>query len=141
MVTGLDLVREQVLVALGEPLSVRQEEVELRGHAIECRINAEDERFRPSPGTVTRAVFPVGEGIRVDTHLARGAAVPPFYDSLLAKLIVHGADRDEALQRLEAALRRCTIEGVSTTAAFHANLISRPEFRAGGVDTAWLSSS
>jgi acetyl-CoA carboxylase biotin carboxylase subunit len=77
----------------------------------------------------------------VDTHLARGAAVPPFYDSLLAKLIVHGADRDEALERLESALRRTAIEGVSTNVALHARLISDPAFRAGGVDTAWLSSS
>lgn len=137
-VTGVDLVEQQIAIAEGRPLVV---DARPRGHAIECRINAEDAEFRPSPGTVTRAVFPAGEGIRVDTFLARGASVPPFYDSLLAKLIVHGADRDEALERLGSALSRCTIEGVSTNVAFHARLISDPAFRAGGVDTAWLSSS
>jgi acetyl-CoA carboxylase, biotin carboxylase subunit len=137
-VTGIDLVEQQLAIAEGRPLRL---DVQTRGHAIECRINAEDEQFRPSPGTVARAVFPAGDGIRVDTHLARGAAVPPFYDSLLAKLIVHGTDRDDALERLGAALRRCDIEGVGTNVAFHARLISDPAFRAGGVDTAWLSSS
>ncbi len=137
-ITGIDLVEQQIAIAEGRPLAL---DAQPRGHAIECRINAEDAEFRPSPGTITRAVFPAGEGIRVDTFLARGASVPPFYDSLLAKLIVHGADRAEALERLGSALRRCTIEGVSTNVAFHARLISDPAFRAGGVDTAWLSSS
>jgi acetyl-CoA carboxylase biotin carboxylase subunit len=137
-VTGIDLLEQQLAIAEGRPLDI---DVQTSGHAIECRINAEDAQFRPSPGTVTRAAFPVGDGIRVDTFLARGASVPPFYDSLLAKLIVHGGDRDEALQRLGSALKRIAIEGVNTNVAFHASLISDPAFRAGGVDTAWLSSS
>jgi acetyl-CoA carboxylase biotin carboxylase subunit len=140
-VTGIDLVEQQIAIAEGRPLALTQEDVRLTGHAIECRINAEDDDFRPSPGTVRRAAFPVGPGIRVDTHLARGADVPPFYDSLLAKLIVSGADRAEALDRLDGALARCTVEGVATNLAFHARVVAHPEFRTGGVDTAWLSSS
>jgi acetyl-CoA carboxylase biotin carboxylase subunit len=139
-VTGLDLVAEQLAVAEGRPLRLVQEEVTPAGHAIECRINAEDpERgFRPSPGTVTAAVFPAGDGIRVDTHLQAGAAVPPHYDSLLAKLIVHGPDRPAAVARLQGALRRCQIAGVATNLAMHARLVRHPEFVAGGVGTAFL---
>jgi acetyl-CoA carboxylase, biotin carboxylase subunit len=141
MLCGLDLVAEQLAVAEGRPLRLAQADVELVGHAIECRINAEDgtRGFRPSPGTVTSAVFPVGEGIRVDTHVQAGAAVPPYYDSLLAKLIVHGRDRQEAVARLRQALARCEIRGVATNLALHQRLARRPEFAAGGVDTSFLS--
>jgi len=140
-ICGLDLVAEQIAIAEGCPLRLTQDDVELTGHAIECRINAEDatDGFRPSPGTVTDAVFPAGQGIRVDTHIQAGAAVPPWYDSLLAKLIVSGRDRAEALARLRGALARCEIGGVATTIPMHAALAAQPEFARGGVDTGWLA--
>jgi acetyl-CoA carboxylase biotin carboxylase subunit len=140
MVTGIDLVAEQLAVAEGRPLSIRQEDVTLTGHAVECRINAEDwtADFRPSPGRIDRVVLPVGDGIRVDTHVQGGSVVPPYYDSLLAKLIVHGADRADALARARAALSLLRIEGVTTTVPVHAALLADPEFAAGGVDTAFF---
>jgi acetyl-CoA carboxylase, biotin carboxylase subunit len=140
MVTGVDLVAEQIAIAEGRGLRLDQAGVGLRGHAIECRINAEDPAagFRPSPGTVTGAAFPAGPGIRVDTHVQAGSAVPAQYDSLLAKLVVTGADRDQALARLRGALARCRIEGVATNLAMLAALASDEEFAAGGVDTAYL---
>ncbi|MGH3978417.1 MAG: acetyl-CoA carboxylase biotin carboxylase subunit [Pseudonocardiaceae bacterium] len=139
-ICGLDLVAEQLAVAEGRPLRLTQADVSLAGHAIECRINAEDPRrnFLPRPGTVTSAVFPDGEGVRVDTHVEAGVTVPPHYDSLLAKLIVHGSDRTEAMARLRGALARCEIGGVATTLPMHAALAEHPDFAAGGVDTAWL---
>ena len=140
-VTGLDLVAEQIAVAEGRRLRLSQASVRLDGHAIECRINAEDPAagFRPSPGRVTSAVFPAGPGIRVDTHIQAGSAVPPQYDSLLAKLVVSGASRAEALGRLRAALARCEIGGVATTLAVHAALAADDEFAAGGVGTEYLA--
>jgi acetyl-CoA carboxylase biotin carboxylase subunit len=140
MVTGIDLVAEQLAVAEGLPLGLRQEEVALTGHAVECRINAEDweHGFRPSPGRIERVVLPVGEGIRVDTHVQAGSVVPPYYDSLLAKLIVHGADRADALARARAALELLRIDGVATTVPVHRALLTDPEFAAGGVDTAFF---
>ena len=140
-VTGLDLVAEQIAIAEGRRLRLAQADVNLSGHAIECRINAEDPAagFRPSPGTVTRAVFPAGPGIRVDTHVQAGSAVPPQYDSLLAKLVVSGPSRAEALARLRGALARCEIEGVATTLGLHAALAADAEFAAGGVATDFLA--
>jgi acetyl-CoA carboxylase, biotin carboxylase subunit len=140
-ICGLDLVAEQIAVAEGRPLRLAQEDVRPAGHAIECRINAEDpaDGFRPSPGTVTRAVFPAGPGIRVDTHLQAGSAVPAGYDSLLAKVIASGRDRAEALARLRSALARCEITGVATTAPMLAALTGQPEFARGGVDTGYLA--
>jgi len=140
-VTGLDLVAEQIAVAEGRRLRLSQASVRLDGHAIECRINAEDPAagFRPSPGTVTSALFPAGPGIRVDTHIQAGSAVPPQYDSLLAKLVVSGASRAEALDRLRGALARCEIGGVATTVAVHAALAADGEFAAGGVGTEFLA--
>jgi acetyl-CoA carboxylase biotin carboxylase subunit len=140
-ICGLDLVAEQIAIAEGHPLRLAQDDVELTGHAIECRINAEDwtDGFRPSPGTITHAVFPAGPGIRVDTHVQPGAAVPPWYDSLLAKLIVSGQDRAEALERLRRALARCQIGGVATTVPMHAELTAQAEFARGGLDTAWCT--
>ena len=140
-VTGLDLVAEQIAIAEGRGLRLAQADVNLSGHAIECRINAEDPAagFRPSPGTVTRAVFPAGPGIRVDTHVQAGAAVPPQYDSLLAKLVVSGPSRAEALARLRGALARCEIGGVATTLGVHAALAADAEFAAGGVATDFLA--
>jgi acetyl-CoA carboxylase biotin carboxylase subunit len=140
LVTGLDLVAEQLAVAEGLPLRLRQEDVVLTGHAVECRINAEDaaQDFRPSPGRIARVVLPVGDGIRVDTHVQGGSVVPPFYDSLLAKLIVHGTDRADALARARAALDLLRIDGVTTTVPVHQALLADPEFAAGGVDTAFF---
>jgi acetyl-CoA carboxylase biotin carboxylase subunit len=140
MVTGLDLVAEQLAVAEGLPLRIRQEDVVLTGHAVECRINAEDwaAGFRPSPGRIDRVVLPVGDGLRVDTHVQGGSVVPPYYDSLLAKLIVHGTDRDDALARARAALDLLRIEGITTTVPVHQALLADPEFSAGGVDTAFF---
>jgi acetyl-CoA carboxylase biotin carboxylase subunit len=139
-ISGLDLVAEQLAVAEGHPLRLTQDDIVLSGHAIECRLNAEDwaHDFRPSPGTVTRAAFPAGPGIRVDTHVQAGADVPPYYDSLLAKLIVHGEDREEALGRLESALERCALEGVATTTPMHLALVRDAAFARGGVDTAYF---
>jgi acetyl-CoA carboxylase biotin carboxylase subunit len=140
-ITGVDLVAEQIAVAEGLPLRITQDAVALRGHAIECRINCEDWRhdFRPTPGTVTRFALPVGPGLRVDTYVQVGDEIPPFYDSLVAKLIASGRDRVEALERLRSALRRFTVEGVATTVPMHLALTQEPEFVAGGVDTTWFS--
>jgi acetyl-CoA carboxylase, biotin carboxylase subunit len=140
-VTGLDLVAEQIAVAEGRGLRLSQASVRLDGHAIECRINAEDPAagFRPSPGTVTSAVFPAGPGLRVDTHIQAGSAVPTQYDSLLAKLVACGASRAGALDRLRSALARCQIGGVATTLPLHAALAADEEFAAGGVEAGFLA--
>ena len=162
-ITGLDIVAEQIAIAEGRPLRLGQQDVRFNGHAIECRINAEDPAhdFRPSPGTVTRAVFPVGaagdgrdtlragdsggEGdgraagrVRVDTHLQAGAEVPPYYDSLLAKVIAHGGDRWAALGALQGALDRCVVEGVVTNLEMHRGVVGSAGFADGGVDTGYL---
>jgi acetyl-CoA carboxylase biotin carboxylase subunit len=141
-ITGLDIVAEQMAIAEGGPMRLRQEDVTFAGHAIECRINAEDPArdFRPSPGTVSRAVFPVGPGgrVRVDTHVQAGVAVPPYYDSLLAKVIGYGADRAEALGTLRDALDRCAVEGVATNLEMQRAVIDSPGFTGGGVDTGYL---
>ena len=133
MVTGLDLVREQILVALGEPLSVRQEDVELRGHAIECRINAEDavRGFLPAPAPVTGYRQPAGPGVRVDSGVAAGYEVSAAYDPMVAKLIVHGVDREHARRRMLRALDEFWIEGPTTLIGFHKALLSHPRFVAG----------
>jgi acetyl-CoA carboxylase, biotin carboxylase subunit len=140
MVTGVDLVAEQLAVAEGLPLRLSQKDIVHTGHAVECRINAEDwtHDFRPSPGRIERVVLPVGDGIRVDTHVQGGSIVPPYYDSLLAKLIVHGVDRADALARTRAALDLLRIDGVTTTVPVHQALLGDPEFAAGGVDTAFF---
>jgi acetyl-CoA carboxylase biotin carboxylase subunit len=132
MVTGIDLVREQIRVASGEPLGYKQGAIALRGHAIECRINAEDpEHFVPSPGTVTAWLPPGGYGVRVDSHLMPGAVVPPYYDSLIAKIIVHGRDRAEAIGRMQRALAETVVEGVKTTIPYHQKLLADPAFLSG----------
>jgi acetyl-CoA carboxylase biotin carboxylase subunit len=139
-VTGLDLVAEQLWVAEGRRLRLRQGDVRLTGHAIECRINAEDpdHDFRPSPGTVTAVAMPAGPGVRVDTHLQAGSDVPPFYDSLVAKLVAHAPTRGEALHLLAAALDNVSVTGVRTNLALHVALVGDPELAAGGVDTGFL---
>ncbi len=134
-ICGLDLVAGQIALAEGGPLPLAQEEVTVTGHAIECRICAEDGHGRPAPGTVTRAVFPAGPGIRVDTWIQAGSVVPYFYDSLLAKLIVTGADRAAAVSRLRRALADCEIDGVAANLPLLAGLAGDPGFAAGGVDT------
>lgn len=136
-ITGIDLIEQQLLIAGGARLSLTQDMVQPKGHAIEVRINAEDWRadFRPSPGTVTRAAWPAGPGIRIDTHISRGGEVPPYYDSLIGKLIVFGATRGEAVARLSAALERLEIEGVETTRDLHRAILADLRFVAGGVDT------
>ena len=140
MVTGIDIVRAQLKVAGGEPLPFRQSDVRVDGHAVEVRVNAEDPArgFAPSPGTVTRWVEPVGGGLRIDTHCFGGYRVPPHYDSLLAKVIAHGCDREQALQRLDRGLRHLTVEGVATTAPLLLALISSADFRAGTHHTRWV---
>jgi len=137
MVTSFDLVKEQIRVAAGEPVSFRGDGRWLRGHAIECRVNAEDpyRNFQPSPGQVTAYHPPGGPGVRVDSHIYAGYTVPPYYDSLLAKVIVHGNTRDEALRRMGQALDSFIIEGVTTTIPFLARVIRHPDFVAGTVDT------
>jgi len=140
VVTGLDLVKEQIRVAAGEPLSF-PEEVQFRGHAIEFRINAEDpeRNFAPSPGTLTIFHPPGGPGVRLDTHVYQGYRVPPFYDSLLAKLIVSGNSREEAIDRARNALSHMVIEGVHTTVDFLLEVTQDDEFRSGDIDTGFLA--
>ena len=140
MVTSFDLVKEQIRVAAGEPLSWLGNGLKLRGHAIECRINAEDpyRNFQPSPGTITAYHPPGGPGVRVDSHVYAGYQVPPFYDSLLAKVIVHGNCRVEALTRMKNALETFVLEGVTTTIPFLVRVLQHPEFVAGKVDTKFL---
>jgi len=140
MTTGWDLVKEQIRVAAGEPLSVPESGLFLRGHAIECRVNAEDpaRNFQPSPGTVTTFHPPGGPGVRVDTHIYAGYKVPPYYDSLLAKVIVHGNDRAEALARMHQALDGFIIEGVTTTIPFLGRVLMHPAFQSGDVDTKFV---
>jgi acetyl-CoA carboxylase biotin carboxylase subunit len=140
MVTGFDIVKEQIRVAAGEPLSLPPDMNGLRGHAIECRVNAEDpyRNFQPHPGLITAYHPPGGPGVRVDTHVYAGYTVPPHYDSLLAKVIVHGRDRGEALARMGQALDSFILEGVTTTIPFLARVIRHPDFVAGKVDTRFL---
>src|SRR2546427_190287 len=140
MCTNFDLVKEQIRVAAGEPLSFVMNGHRLRGHAIECRVNAEDpaRNFQPSPGTITAYHPPGGPGVRVDTHIYAGYTVPPYYDSLLAKVIVHGNTRTEALARMRQALDSFIIEGVTTTIPFLGRVMRHPDFVAGKVDTKFL---
>ncbi len=128
MVTGIDLVQAMLRIAGGEPLGLRQEDIHLQGAAIELRLNAEDpaRNFFPSPGTVEQLAWPQGPGIRVDSHLYAGYRVPPYYDSLLAKLIAHGADRGEALARARQALDELRLSGMATTASLHRRLLDEP---------------
>jgi acetyl-CoA carboxylase biotin carboxylase subunit len=138
-ITGLDLVREQIRIADGKALTLRQEDVQFRGHAIEVRINAEDPRtFAPSPGLVSQYHAPGGMNVRVDSGLYSGYRVPPYYDSMIAKLIVHGMSREGALRRLRRALEEFVIEGVKTTIPLHQAVIEDPEFRSGDYTIKWL---
>jgi len=140
-ITGIDIVAEQIAIAEGRPLRLAQQDVTFAGHAIEVRLNAEDpgRDFQPSPGTITRAVFPSGPGVRVDTHVQAGVTVPPYYDSLLAKVIANAGDRAGALSSLRSALDRCAVDGVTTNLDMHRALLADAEFAAGGVDTGYLA--
>ncbi len=143
MVTGVDLVKQQILIAAGQPLSLVQDDIKLRGHAIECRINAEDPAngFMPNPGRVGQYHAPGGPGVRVDSHLFTGYDIPPFYDSLLGKLICWGSTRDEAINRMRRALGELVVDGVCTTASFHQRLLADEQFRLGKVHTRYVEDS
>jgi acetyl-CoA carboxylase biotin carboxylase subunit len=141
MVTGIDIVREQIKIAAGEPLSMSQEDIAISGHAVECRINAEDpdNDFAPSPGTIEAFHMPGGPGIRVDTHAYAQYVIPAFYDSLIAKLVAHGPDRSRAVARLARALDEFIIEGVNTTIGFHQKAVRSDLFRSGDFDTGFVA--
>jgi len=140
MVTGVDLVKEQIRIAGGYPISLSQEEVRLNGHAIECRINAESpaEGFRPCPGRITQWIPPQGPGIRIDSHCYPGYVVPPYYDSLLAKIITKEDDRLKAIERMRYALENFVVSGVETTVSFHRRLLNRSDYVNGKVNTRWV---
>ena len=141
MITGIDIVREQLRIAAGIPLSIQQSDVTFRGHSFECRINAEDpQNFLPSPGKVTTFHAPGGLGVRVDSHLYDGYTVPPFYDSLIAKIITYADDRETALARMRQALDELVVEGIRTNTPLHRDLIRDSAFRAGGVSIHYLES-
>lgn len=139
MISGVDIVKEQLRIAAGMPLSIRQEDVKLEGHAFECRINAEDpSTFMPSPGLVKQFHAPGGNGVRVDSHLYNGYTVPPYYDSLIAKIISYGPDRETALRRMKNALDETVIEGIKTNIPLHQELVSDPNFKKGCVSIHYL---
>jgi len=139
MITGVDIVKEQIFIASGQPLSYKQKDIKLRGHAVECRINAEDPRnFMPSPGDITRLHLPGGPGVRVDTHIYNGYRVPPHYDSMIGKLIAHGETRDSALARMRTALREIVVEGIKTNIPLHQEIMRDAAFQAGGANIHYL---
>jgi acetyl-CoA carboxylase biotin carboxylase subunit len=141
MITGIDLVREQLRVAAGEELSFKQEDIEFRGHAIECRINAEDPKtFMPSPGLISLFHAPGGPGVRIDTHIYNGYKVPPYYDSMIGKLITHGQDRDAAIARMKNALTEIVIEGIRTNVPLHQEIFQHAAFQQGGTDIHYLEN-
>lgn len=139
LITGIDIVEQQLKIAAGEGLPLQQSDIEFRGHAIEARVNAEDpERFIPSPGTVERYHPPGGSGVRVDSHMFQGAKVPPHYDSLVAKLIVYGADREACRARMRRALHEYVIDGIATNLPLHARIIDSQDFIDSAIDVVWL---
>ncbi len=140
MVTGVDLIAEQIKIAGGNNLDFNQEEIQLNGHAIECRINAEDpsHNFRPSPGKITGWLPPGGPGVRVDSHVYTGYEIPPFYDSLIGKLIVWGKDRNAAIKRMNRALNECAVTGIPTTINFHLSLLDKSKFKEGKIHTKYV---
>ena len=139
LITGIDLVKAQLLIASGERLPYSQSDVQIRGHAIECRINAEDPKtFMPSPGPIRLWHAPGGPGIRVDSHVYSGYNVPPYYDSLIAKVIAHGDNRDTAIARMKNALAEMVIEGIKTNVALHQEIFNHAAFQKGGTDIHYL---
>ena len=142
-VTGVDLIKEQIRIADGQKLGMKQKEVRISGHAIECRINAENpmKNFRPSPGTITDVHFPGGEGIRVDTAVYTGYQVPPCYDSMLAKLIVHGDSREEAIHKMKSALGEVIIKGIETNIDYQYSILNHPDFISGNIDVEFVTEA
>jgi acetyl-CoA carboxylase biotin carboxylase subunit len=140
MVTGRDLIREMIAIASGEGLSFTQDEVTFNGHAIECRINAENpiQSFIPCPGPINFVHLPGGMGVRVDSHVYQGYTISPYYDSMIAKIICHGLTRDEAIKRMLRALEECVVDGVESTIAFQQGILSEPRFVAGDFNTRYL---
>ncbi len=139
MITGIDLVKEQLAIAAGIPLSLTQDDIEFRGHAVECRINAEDPAtFVPSPGRISSVHFPGGLGVRVDSHIYNGYTVPPYYDSMIGKLITHAGDREAAIRRMHGALQEMAIDGIKTNIPLHRELMADANFIAGGMDIHFL---
>jgi acetyl-CoA carboxylase biotin carboxylase subunit len=139
MITGVDIVQEQIHIASGEKLRLRQKDIQIRGHAIECRINAEDPyRFTPSPGKITSYHPPGGPGIRVDSHVYQGYSVPPNYDSMVGKVIAYGATREQALARMRIALSEMVVEGIQTNLPLHRDLLNDTRFIRGGVSIHYL---
>ena len=143
LVTGVDLVKEQIRIAAGESLTVAQDDIRITGHAIECRINAEDpaRNFMPSSGTITALNMPGGPGVRVDSHIYQDYEIPPYYDSLLAKVIAHGHNREDAMARMRRILSEFTIEGVATTIPFHKAMLQEADFIAGKFDTNYVANT
>tara|TARA_R110002124_G_scaffold287216_1_gene471427 strand:- start:123264 stop:124616 length:1353 start_codon:yes stop_codon:yes gene_type:complete len=139
MITGVDLIQEQIRVAAGEPLSINKDRIRFRGHAIECRINAEDpDTFMPSPGTITQFHCPGGLGVRFDSAVYNGYKIPPYYDSMVGKLIIHGRNREECINRARRAIMETVIDGVKTTLPLHEWILSQPEFISGDYTIQWL---
>ncbi|XXK22076.1 acetyl-CoA carboxylase biotin carboxylase subunit [Arenicellales bacterium nBUS_48] len=139
LITGVDIVREQIKIAAGEPLNIKQADVRLRGHAVECRINAENsETFLPSPGQITQYHQPGGPGIRVDSHIFNNYKVPPYYDSMIAKVIAYGENRDQAIQRMSGALREMVVEGIDTNISLQQRLVDDAAFRQRALDIHYL---
>ncbi|MBT7812339.1 acetyl-CoA carboxylase biotin carboxylase subunit [Gammaproteobacteria bacterium] len=139
LITGVDIVREQIKIAAGEPLSIKQSDVRLRGHAVECRINAENsETFLPSPGQITQYHQPGGPGIRVDSHIFNNYKVPPYYDSMIAKVIAYGENREQAIQRMRGALREMVVEGIDTNISLQQRLVDDAAFRQRALDIHYL---
>ena len=139
MITGVDIVKEQLLIASGEKLSYTQDEIQIRGHAIECRINAEDPtNFMPSPGDITQLHIPGGPGVRIDTHLYNGYRVPPYYDSMIGKLITHGETRAVAIARMRTALSEMVIDGIKSNIPLQVRIMDDPNFQAGGMNIHYL---
>ena len=139
-VTGVDLVKEQIRIASGLPLSCKQEDIHLTGHAIECRINAENpsKGFRPSPGTITDMYFPGGKGIRIDSAVYSGYTIPPYYDSMIAKVIVWAKNRTEAIRKMQSALGEVIIEGIDTNVDYQYEILDHPDFQSGNTDVEFI---
>jgi acetyl-CoA carboxylase biotin carboxylase subunit len=140
MVTGIDLIKSQIAIASGEPLKVTQDQLHCSGVAIECRINAEnpEKNFQPCPGTIEQIFVPGGPGVRFDSHVQAGYTVPPYYDSLIGKLIVHQQTRAEAIQCMLRCLDELNVQGITTTAEMHSEILQHSDFVEGNVDTTWV---
>ncbi|MDL2295831.1 acetyl-CoA carboxylase biotin carboxylase subunit, partial [Lachnospiraceae bacterium OttesenSCG-928-E19] len=141
-VTGIDLIKEQIRIAAGEKLEYRQEDIVLKGHAIECRINAENpsKGFRPSPGTITDMYLPGGKGVRIDSAIYSGYTIPPYYDSMIAKLIVYAKNREEAIRKMRCVLDETIIEGIDTNVEYQYKILTHPDYCEGKIDVEFIES-